>query len=263
MRLTNKQNISLENTIQGIKLAYPALKQVSGIFGFIDRNFNDEHIPLISGGGAGHDPAHWGFVGSGMLSASITGELFEPPTPEEIITVTKKTTTLKKAFYIVKNFSKDVAAFTQAKVTLEDKDWQIGMVIVRDDVSVDSSFEKRRRGVAGTVLIHKILGYYAQKGADIDTLEMIGQHLTENLKTIGVAFSGDNFNLKDNEIYYGIGIHGEPGYRKEEFKSSELLARELIAKLRLNFQWYKDDTFVVLIIFTNYRFFWRVVVSKF
>lgn len=76
---------------------------------------------------------------------------------------------------------------------------------------------------------------------------MIGQHLTENLKTIGVAFSGDNFNLKDNEIYYGIGIHGEPGYRKEEFKSSELLARELIAKLRLNFQWYKDDTFVVLI----------------
>ena len=121
------------------------------------------------------------------------------------------------------------------------------MVIVRDDVSVDSSFEKRRLGVAGTVLIHKILGYYAQKGANIDTLEMIGQHLTENLKTIGVAFSGDNFNLKDNEIYYGIGIHGEPGYRKEEFKSSELLARELIAKLRLNFQWYKGDTFVVLI----------------
>lgn len=247
MRLTNTHDISLENTIQGIKLAYPALKQVSGIFGFIDRNFNDEHIPLVSGGGAGHDPAHWGFVGSGMLSASITGELFEPPTPEEIITVTKKTTKLKKAFYIVKNFPKDVAAFTQAKVTLEDKGWQIGMVIVRDDVSVDSSFEKRRRGVAGTVLIHKILGYYAQKGSNIDTLEMIGQHLTENLKTIGVAFSGDNFNLKDNEIYYGIGIHGEPGYRKEEFKSSELLARELIAKLRLNFQWYKGDTFVVLI----------------
>ena len=121
MRLTNTHDISLENTIQGIKLAYPSLKQVSGIFGFIDRNFNDEHIPLISGGGAGHDPAHWGFVGSGMLSASITGELFEPPTPEEIITVTKKTTKLKKAFYIVKNFPKDVAAFTQAKVTLEDE----------------------------------------------------------------------------------------------------------------------------------------------
>ena len=117
MRLTNTHDISLENIIQGIKLAYPALKQVSGIFGFIDRNFNDEHIPLVSGGGAGHDPAHWGFVGSGMLSASITGELFEPPTPEEIITVTKKTTKLKKAFYIVKNFPKDVAAFTQAKVT--------------------------------------------------------------------------------------------------------------------------------------------------
>lgn len=106
MRLTNKQNISLENTIQGIKLAYPALKQVSGIFGFIDRNFNDEHIPLISGGGAGHDPAHWGFVGSGMLSASITGELFEPPTPEEIITVTKKQLHLKKLFILLKTFPK-------------------------------------------------------------------------------------------------------------------------------------------------------------
>lgn len=155
----------LDDLQEGIKRAYPTLKHVAGTRGFINRNFKDEIVPLISGGGSGHDPAHWGFVGDGMLAGAVSGELFVPPTAKEIIEVTQKLTSKKRVFYIVKNFERDVDEFCKARLFLENAGWKVGMAIVKDDISVDAaSFEKRRRGVAGTVFFHKILGAYAKNG---------------------------------------------------------------------------------------------------
>ena len=248
MKLTNGKKTMLDDLQEGIKRAYPMLKHVAGTRGFINRNFKDEIVPLISGGGSGHDPAHWGFVGDGMLAGAISGELFVPPTEKEIVEVTQKLTSKKRVFYIVKNFERDVDEFCKARLFLENAGWKVGMAIVKDDISVDAaSFEKRRRGVAGTVFFHKILGDYARKGASVEELQKVADELLENVKTIGVAFSGDNFLLKKNEIYYGIGIHGEEGYRKEPFESSEMLARELISKLKLSFGFKSQDTYAVLV----------------
>lgn len=238
----------LDDLQEGIKRTYPMLKHVAGTRGFIRRGFKDDVVPLISGGGSGHDPAHWGFVGDGMLAGAVSGELFVPPTAGEIVEVTRKLTGRKRVFYIVKNFERDVDEFCKARLFLENAGWKVGMAIVKDDISVDSeSFEKRRRGVAGTVFFHKILGDYARRGASVEELQKVADELSENVKTIGVAFSGDSFSLKEDEIFYGIGIHGEEGYRRERFESSERLARELISKLKLSFGFKAQDKYAVLV----------------
>lgn len=116
MKLTNGKETMLDDLQEGIKRAYPTLKHVAGTRGFINRNFKDEIVPLISGGGSGHDPAHWGFVGDGMPAGAVSGELFVPPTAKEIIEVTQKLTSKKRVFYIVKNFERDVDEFCKARL---------------------------------------------------------------------------------------------------------------------------------------------------
>lgn len=256
MQIINEPKNALNQAIQGIQWAYPNLTWVPHTLGCYDRNFQDDQIPLIAGGGSGHDPAHWGYVGTGMLTAAIMGQVFQPPTPQEIIKVTKQVTQQRRAFFIVKNFPADVAAFTAAQQQLQAEHWQTGLCIVADDISVDNaSLKQRRRGVAGTILVHKILGAAAVQGASINELNQLASTLVANIHTIGVAASGAHipgqatvsFTLNPGEIYYGIGIHGEPGYRREPFQSSELLAQELISKLHLNFQWHAGDHYAVFV----------------
>ncbi|MFT8631551.1 MAG: DhaKLM operon coactivator DhaQ [Liquorilactobacillus ghanensis] len=256
MNIINRSDTLIEDMLKGIQWAYPSLKRIGNTHGFCKRNMNIEQVPLISGGGSGHEPSDWGFIGRGMLSGVIMGNIFTPPTAAEIIDFVSQAAPKKRAFFIVKNFEADVASFQDAKKKLELMGWQIGMCVVADDVSVENiSLKKRRRGVAGTVFFHKILGYYAENGASIAQLQKVADSLLPEIKTIGVAFSGSHlpwtkkrtFSLKDGEIYYGTGIHGEPGYRKEPFKSSELLARELINKLKLNFSWAPYDKYALLI----------------
>lgn len=255
MNIVNESSTLLEDMIEGIEWAYPSLKRVANTHGFCERGLNIDQVPLISGGGSGHEPSDWGFIGPGMLSGIIMGNIFTPPTADEIIDFVSQLTS-QRAFFIVKNFEADVTSFKEAKKKLELNGWQIGMCIVADDVSVENiSLKKRQRGVAGTVFFHKILGYYAQNGASIEKLQEISSALLPEVKTIGVAFNGSHlpwtkkrtFSLKEGEIYYGTGIHGEPGYRKETFKSSELLARDLISKLKLNFRWTPKDKYALLI----------------
>ena len=256
MQIINEPENALNQAIQGIQWAYPNLKWVPQTLGCYDRNFQDDQVPIIAGGGSGHDPAHWGYVGPGMLTAAIMGAVFQPPTPQEIIKVSKAVTRHHRVFFIVKNFPADVAAFTTAQQQLINEHWQVGLCIVADDISVDNaSLKQRRRGVAGTILVHKILGAAAAQGASIEALTQLATTLVANIHTIGVAANGAripgqtaaSFTLKPGEIYYGVGIHGEPGYRRESFQSSELLAQELISKLRLNFKWHAGDHYAVFV----------------
>lgn len=256
MKLYNTKETILDDTKRGIALVAPHLKEVGHGVGYLNKKFNDQTIPVISGGGAGHEPSDFGFVGENLLTACVTGQLFTPPTADEIVAVTKEVTQQKKAFFIVKNFPEDVAAFEKAFEMLSNEGWQIASCLVADDISVDNkSLKKYRRGLAGTVLVEKIIGTLAQRGASLESLEKVGKELCKQIFTIGLAFSDSiltkshakDLTLGKDDIYYGVGIHGEAGYRKETWKPSELMAREIVNKMRLNFKKYKKEGVALLV----------------
>ncbi|WP_182200729.1 dihydroxyacetone kinase subunit DhaK [Paraliobacillus salinarum] len=216
----------------------------------------DSGVSLISGGGSGHEPAHFGYVGKGMLTASVNGALFTPPYPDRIMRAVELTDNGDGVLFIVKNFASDVEMFTEAKKRAEASGHKVEMVIVCDDVSVENkdTYSKRKRGVAGTVLAHKILGYFSQIGKSLTELKVIADEFIPHLYTLGVALSSAElpntdrfFSLGENEVYYGIGIHGEKGYRKESFESSEQLAIELYNKLKKLHQFKQGEHYAFLI----------------
>lgn len=213
-------------------------------------------VAIVSGGGSGHEPAHTGFVGAGMLAACICGPIFEPPTSEEILAGIKIADQGVGVLLIIKNFEKDVANFLAAKEQALKAGYQVEHVIVNDDCSIDEhTFKKRRRGVAGTIFVQKILAAAAEEEYSLTQLKELGQHIVMATNTLGVALSpsvvpGENtlrFQLAENEISFGIGIHGEPGYRTEPLHSSERLAIELVNKLKSQFKWQKGDQFAMMV----------------
>ncbi|MGQ9411808.1 dihydroxyacetone kinase subunit DhaK [Streptococcus pluranimalium] len=213
-------------------------------------------VALISGGGSGHEPSHAGFVGEGMLSAAVCGAVFTSPTPDQILEAIKAADEGAGVFMIIKNYSGDIMNFEMAQEMAEMEDITVDSVVVDDDIAVeDSLYTQGRRGVAGTVLVHKILGYAAAHGKSLEDIKALAEQLVPNIKTIGLALSGatvpevgkPGFVLEDDEFEYGIGIHGEPGYKKEKLQPSAQLATELVDKLLADFDAKEGDEFALLI----------------
>ena len=238
--IMNQASQMMADLKQGQKLMYPTLMTLPEIHGFYQPLAPKQKVAVISGGGSGHEPADVGYVGTGMLNAAIMGDLLTPPRSQAIVALAKQVASEQQVLLIVKNFPADRQVFEQAAQSLIASGYQVAQVIVTDDVSVDpSTFKQRQRGVAGTVLLQKILGHSAEQGASLAELAQLGQQLNRRLKTLGVALSpadvpgnqGPSFTLAPDQIYYGIGIHGEPGYRQVQLPTSELLANELVNKL--------------------------------
>jgi triose/dihydroxyacetone kinase / FAD-AMP lyase (cyclizing) len=216
-----------------------------------------DSVVLISGGGSGHEPADFGYVGGGMLSIAVVGAIFTSPAAEQVLEAIRLVDRSKSVLLIVKNFAADVDIFLQAEALAREEGRIVDHIIVSDDVSIedDASYTKRRRGVAGTVLVHKILGAAAREGYSLEQLKALGEAVVSRLHTLGVALSpvddptrgGVAWTLDDNEAYYGVGIHGEKGYRKEAFSSSEKLAIELFNKLKRMYRWRQRDRFAMLV----------------
>lgn len=213
-------------------------------------------VAVISGGGSGHEPSHAGFVGEGMLSAAVCGPVFTSPTPDQILEAIKSADEDAGVILVIKNYSGDVMNFEMAQEMAEMEDIQVTHVIVDDDIAVeDSLYTQGKRGVAGTVLVHKILGYAAQQGKSLAEVKEIADALVLNIKTIGLALTGattpeggrPSFTLDDEQIEYGVGIHGEPGYRTEKLQPSKGLALELGEKLLNEFDAKAGDQYGVLI----------------
>ncbi|MEK4950247.1 dihydroxyacetone kinase subunit DhaK [Bacillus sp. FSL W8-1127] len=254
--LNDPKNV-LDEMLNGFVYANEGLvKRLEGT-GVIYRTFKDEgKVGLVSGGGSGHEPSHAGFVGQGMLSAAVCGEVFTSPTPDQIVEAIKIADQGAGVLLIVKNYTGDVMNFEMAQEMAEMENIQVEKLIVDDDIAVeDSTFTAGRRGIAGTVLVHKILGAAAASGLSLEEIKTLGDQLVPNIKTIGVSISPatvpevgkPGFQLAEDEMEYGVGIHGEPGYRREKIKTSREIAKELVNQLKKAFNWKKGDQYAVLV----------------
>lgn len=240
--INDPKNVVAE-MVDGMVRAYPQyVQQIPETFALIRSNQDSMKgkVGVVSGGGSGHEPTHAGFVGQGMLSAAVAGQVFTSPTPDQIYRAIKAVDQGKGVFLVVKNYSGDVMNFDMAKDLAEMDGIKVKSVVVDDDIAVENSlYTQGRRGVAGTVLMHKILGAAADQGASLTELKKIAQAVLPKLKTIAVALSAatvpevgkPGFELADDQIEYGVGIHSEPGYRREKIKPAKALATELLTKI--------------------------------
>ena len=254
--INNPENVVTE-MLDGLAYVHHDLVHRLSGFDIIARNEQDSgQVGLISGGGSGHEPAHAGFVGDGMLSAAIAGAVFTSPTPDQILEAIKEADQGAGVFMIVKNYSGDIMNFEMAQELAEMEGIEVTSVVVDDDIAVENSlYTQGRRGVAGTIFVHKILGHAAREGKSLAEIKDLADKIVPNIHTIGLALSGatvpevgkPGFVLAEDEIEYGIGIHGEPGYRKESMQPSRLLAEELTGKLLEAFEAKTGERYALLI----------------
>lgn len=255
-KIMNQPENIVDEMLSGIALAYSDLvERVEGTDVIKRKLKSAGRVGLVSGGGAGHEPTHAGFVGKGMLSAAASGAVFTSPTPDQVLEAIKVADEGAGVFLIIKNYSGDVMNFEIAQEMAEMEGINVKSVIVDDDIAVeDSLYTQGKRGVAGTIFVHKILGYFAEKGASLDDIEKVAKDVVGQVKTLGIALTGtttpeggkESFDLKDDEIEYGVGIHGEPGYRTEALKPSYELAEELFEKILEQVDNKNDDIAVLV-----------------
>ena len=213
-------------------------------------------VALISGGGSGHEPAHGGFVGKGMLDAAVAGAVFTSPTPDQIYEGIKAVDDGKGVLMVVKNYTGDVLNFEMAAEMAADMDGiEVKEVVVNDDVAVqDSLYTTGRRGVAGTVFVHKIAGALAEKGASLDEVQAVAQKVIDNVRTMGMAIkpctvpaAGEpGFELADDEMEIGIGIHGEPGVEKKPLETADEIVDTLLEKILADIDYSGSEVAVMI-----------------
>ena len=214
-----------------------------------------DKVALVSGGGSGHEPAHGGFVGKGMLDCAVAGAVFTSPTPDKIFEGIKAVATDKGVLCIVKNYTGDVMNFEMAVDMAADEDINVASVIVNDDVAVkDSLYTTGRRGVAGTILVHKIAGAKAEEGAALDEVKRVAEKVIANVRSMGMAISPctvpaagkPGFTLSDDEVEIGIGIHGEPGTHRDKISSADEIAKKLLDKILADLEFKGREVAVIV-----------------
>ena len=239
-KIINTPETLVSEMLNGIALAHPEVEYLQKYNVIKRKEINPDKVTLISGGGSGHEPAHAGFVGKGMLDAAVAGDIFASPSQIQIYQAIRATASKKGTLLIIKNYSGDVMHFGSAAAMAGDDGIQVDMVKVDDDIAVrDSLYTVGRRGVAGTVLVHKITGAAAERGLSLPEVKAVAQHVIDNVRTIGFALSScvvpasgvPTFDIGEDEMEYGVGIHGEPGCSREKVASADELAKRTVTQL--------------------------------
>ncbi len=205
---------------------------------FVTRaNKAESKVALISGGGSGHEPLHTGFIGYGMLDAACPGHVFTSPTPDQMLAAAEAVECGKGVLFIVKNYAGDVMNFEMAAEMLS---CDHATVLTSDDVAViNSTYTTGRRGVAGTVIIEKVVGSLAETGADLASCKALGDKVNQRTASMGVALSSctvpaagrPTFDISDDELEMGVGIHGEPGRRREPMRPADEIVADVVAAI--------------------------------
>ncbi|QVJ95295.1 dihydroxyacetone kinase subunit DhaK [Mycoplasma mycoides] len=257
-KLINSPETLVNEMLEGLVKAYPnKLKRVEG-FDVIIRNddIKKDKVALVSGGGSGHEPAHAGYVGYGMLDAAVAGAVFTSPTPDQVYQAIKSSNANKGVLLIIKNYTGDILNFEMAQDMASMEGIEVDSVVVNDDVAVeDSLYTAGRRGVAGTVFVHKIAGAKAEMGASLQEVKNTALKVIKNVRTMGMAISPcivpaagkSNFSLNEDEMEIGIGIHGEPGVYRDKLKPVDQIVDTLTDKILNDIQINKDEQVAVMI----------------
>lgn len=239
--MNGAENIVIE-MCKGFVLAHPELA-FNESYKIISRKEKHNNVALISGGGSGHEPAHAGFVGTGMLDAAVCGDVFASPSQIQVYKALQQVATDKGVLMIIKNYSGDMMNFQNGAALATEDGIKVDYVKVADDIAVkDSLYTVGRRGVAGTVFVHKIAGAAASKGLELADVKAIAQKAADNVISLGFAYSSctvpakgtPTFILADDEMEYGVGIHGEPGIRREKILPSKKMAQRIVDDLFLD-----------------------------
>lgn len=213
-------------------------------------------VAIVSGGGSGHEPSHAGYLGFGMLSGAVCGDVFTSPTPDQIYEAIKAVDGGSGVFLVIKNYTGDVMNFEMAKEMAELEGIKVDSVIVNDDVAVENSlYTAGRRGIAGTIFVHKIAGALAEEGASLEEVKAVAEKVVANTKSMGMALSScivpaagkANFSLDEDEVEIGMGIHGEPGTHREKISSSDNIASHLVDKILSDMPVNEDEEVAVMI----------------
>lgn len=239
-KIINKYENLVMEMCNGMVMAHSELEFLKKYKIIKKKQINENKVSLISGGGSGHEPAHAGFVGKGMLDAAVCGDIFASPSQIQVYQGIKAVSSNKGVLMIIKNYSGDMMNFKNgAALALEDG-IEVDYVRVNDDIAVeDSLYTVGRRGVAGTVLVHKIAGAAAEEGWELKQVKDAAEKAAANVRSIGVALNSCTilangspaFPLGKDEIEYGVGIHGEPGIRRENMVSADELAERMTEDL--------------------------------
>ncbi len=234
-KFTNLPSDLVYESLLGFAAAHRQLVTLNDDPLFVTRSKpNPSKVALISGGGSGHEPLHTGFVGVGMLDAACPGQVFTSPTPNQMLAAAHALDSEAGVLFIVKNYSGDVMNFQMA---MDMMDSEFASILVNDDVSVDvGGHASGRRGVAGTLVVEKIVGAAAERGDDLAACKHLADQVNARTASMGVAFTSctvpeagvATFEIGADEMEIGVGIHGEPGRRRAKFRPASEIVQELL-----------------------------------
>jgi phosphoenolpyruvate---glycerone phosphotransferase subunit DhaK len=253
-KIINHPNSVVTELLIGMAKAHPELKYTEELE-VISRKVKSTKVGIVSGGGSGHEPAHAGYVGKGMLDAAVAGNVFSSPSPDRIIKGIEEANSGEGVLLVIKNYSGDIMNFEMAKDMAEMDDIRVESVVVKDDVAVpDSTYSTGRRGIAGTVFVHKIAGAKAEAGANLDQVKAAAEKAIANIRSMGMAMNSctlpavgkPGFVLGENEIEIGMGIHGEPGVERTSVKTASEAADILLSKVLADYDYSGSEVAVLI-----------------
>lgn len=256
-KLVNNPELVVEEMLEGFVAAHPKhVKRVEGFNVVVRADAPVQgKVALISGGGSGHEPSHGGFVGKGMLSGAVAGAVFTSPTPDQIFEAIKAVNGNAGVLMVVKNYTGDVMNFEMAGEMAAMENIEVASVVVNDDVAVqNSTYTTGRRGIAGTVFIHKIAGAAAEKGLPLAEVKRIAEKTISNVRSMGMSLTPctvpaagkPSFELGENEMEVGLGIHGEPGTHRETIRPADEIVDHLLDKILSDLDYSNSEVAVLV-----------------
>jgi len=256
-KLVNNPDHVVEEMVEGIVMADPDMLEKLDDYNIVIRKSSpNEKVALVSGGGSGHEPTHAGFVGEGMLDGAVAGDVFTSPTPDAVFEAVKAVDGGKGVLLVIKNYTGDIMNFEMAEEMAEAEGIEVDHVVVNDDVAVeDSLYTTGRRGVAGTIFVHKIAGAKAEAGGELSEVKEVAEKVIANVRTKGMALypcrvpSADEatFSLDEDEIELGIGIHGEPGTERTEAMKADEIVDELLGSVIEDIPYEEGDEVALMV----------------